>query len=216
MSEIEKLKKQYQEITGERKAPLQGDGDITIKIENGKMEIQIVSIIEDLITDTKYFIEKAKKERDHIRHKMFIRAAILTFNAYVEASINQLYSAILFDQGLGSKAILKKIRKDYFETKCQAIEKKCIGKVSLSKAERSNLRRIRNELVHFKSGHLDLWQKLSFNTFEKLYLKHIDWLKTLKTQLNVKEPNSENLLDTIRLFNAAFGISTTVINEEEL
>ena len=96
MSEIEKLKKQFQKISGDRKGPLQAGAEIAINIKNGEIKIEIVSIIEDLKTDTEYYLKEAKKEKDPINKKRNIRAAVLTFNAYVEATINQLYSAILY------------------------------------------------------------------------------------------------------------------------
>lgn len=212
MSAIEELRRKLQELYHNRPPAIVDGVELKINIEGDKIKkLEAISLIEDLRHDYEYFIDMASEAKNIIEEKRFLRAAYLTLNAYIEASINHLYTINLIDQGKTMDFIKRQLKKKNYFQKCTEIENNYLQKNILSDDEKKELREIRNKLVHFKGEDLKVWDQLSLDKLKPQKDKHEFWLKKLREGMKVEEPNSD---DTIfRLLLSGMGIKTNVLNE---
>ncbi|HBG05390.1 MAG TPA: hypothetical protein DDY22_07520 [Geobacter sp.] len=210
MSKIDEARESLKKAMGGRHGALHHGAEVSISVSGRTAEMKVISVIEDLKEDTDYFIACAKSEQNILQRKRFVRAGFLTLNAYIEASVNQLYSAMLLDAGVSDSEIETKLRFDKFHDKCKALERKCIPGSRISKKERTKLRSVRNDLVHFKTGHLDLWHRLSLEDLESFCSKHKAWLGELRRNHAVQEPNTDDVSKFIKALSAALGVKMEV------
>jgi hypothetical protein len=213
MDAIEELRKKMQEIYHNRPPAIVNGVELKINIEGDKINLEVISIIEDLRHDYEYFIDMASKAKNIIEEKRFLRVAYLTLNAYIEASINHLYTINLKDQGKTTDLIKRQLKKKNYFQKCEEIENNYLQKNILSVDEKKELREIRNKLLHFKGEDLKVWDQLSLDKLKSQKEKHELWLKKLREGIKIEEPNSDDTINFIRLFLSKIGIKTNILNE---
>jgi hypothetical protein len=149
--------------------------------QNSSIKISAISVIEDLLDDYEFFISNASKAEKEEEEKRFLRAACLLLNAYIEGSVNSLYKIHRKRENIG-----KKKNKRKFHERCKELERAYLfdGKGSfLSDEIRKELRKLRNELIHFSKGdNFLIWNELSISNLEKQKQTFVSWLSILYKQ----------------------------------
>jgi hypothetical protein len=206
-----------QELTklygGRPPAAVAGAG-IRITATGSEFKFEIISFIEDFKEDYEYFISMAKSSDNIITIKRYLRAAFLVLNFFLEASVNHLCSIALSDMGKDEHYIknyigdpsVNKIGKN-FGIKCKFLEQKYLKNNGiLSINEKTELRRIRNEMVHFSGNNIKLWDKITLEPIEIYRDKCSLWLEAIRRGMNLKTISSEDLLNFFGGLMGALGV----------
>jgi hypothetical protein len=154
-------------------------------IEQGHVRVKTISILEDYWHDYLHFkqIAATEKGKSELRHRRYLRVALLTLIAYAEGVVNDWWFSVLQRRGESELEINNFMRRP-FHVKCN----KLTEEASLTPSRKQQLikraKTLRNDLVHLTTGNdARLFDGLSETLMIETEAAIIGWLDDVSSAL---------------------------------
>ncbi|MBE7467765.1 MAG: hypothetical protein HS114_01315 [Anaerolineales bacterium] len=186
--------------------------ELQIKISNSKIEIEAISIVEDLWLDYLFFKKQALialEENKSFLHKRYLRVTLLTLMSYFEAVVNNWCGNTLRENNKSYAQIQDFLRNKALPDKCKfLINETASNTSSPNKGAWQEAKKLRNELVHLKPGKDRLiFENLSIELLFQAEKEIIEWLdKVGKLLGQERHPDTTKIVDALsaRYNNTSF------------
>lgn len=155
--------------------------------EAGHVQVKTISILEDYWHDYLHFKQMAAtdKGKSQLRHRRYLRVALLILIAYAEGVVNDWLFSILEKQGSSEREINKFLRRP-FHVKCNKLTKEALLTPSRKQHLIQRAKKLRNDLVHLTSENdARLFDGLSETLMLETESAIIGWLDEVSTHLGM-------------------------------
>jgi len=177
---------------------------VEISPDGNVVDMLALNALEDLWHDYQYFKKRAEaclNEALLLRHKRYLRAALLSLISYLEGVVSKWCICVLVDEKKSNNQIRKFLKKRKIMDRCNFLGEKAATKdPSVKEPSIQRINRLRNKVVH-DAGigcNYKVFESLSLASISEAELNIAEWLDLIGNLLGQeRHASTENAVDEL-------------------